>query len=96
MKIVESEKASINFRLNESQKVFLLPAQRATPLYGLKSCCNFVRNYQKTTQAVLFRISTECRYFFDLELILLRLFLKLFFVAETGVVPHLFLNFEQK
>ena len=96
MKIAESEKASINFRLNESQKVFLLPAQRAAPLYCLKVVAILFVNYQKTTQAVLFRISTEGRYFFNLELILLRLFLKLFFVAETGVVPQLFLNFEQK
>ena len=41
-------------------------------------------------------MSTKFSYFFDLELILFRLFLILFFVAETGVVPNLLLNLEQK
>ena len=34
--IAESEKASTNLRLNETQKGFLLPAQCAIALYSLK------------------------------------------------------------
>ena len=35
-KIAESEKASTNFRLNESQKVVLVSAQSAIALYSFK------------------------------------------------------------
>ena len=40
----------------------------------------------------MFFIRTEFSFFFDLKLILFRLFFILFFVAETGVVPNLLLN----
>ena len=48
------------------------------------------------TQALLFLIRTEFSFFYDLEFILFRLFLILFFVAETAVVPNWLLNFEKK
>ena len=54
-----------------------------------QNCRNFARTCQKTTQALLFLIRTEFSFFFDLELIIFRLFLTLFFVAETDVVPNL-------
>ena len=61
-----------------------------------QNSCNFSRKCQKTIQALLFLFRTEFSYFFDLEFIIFRLFLILFFIAETGVVPILLLNFEQK
>ena len=84
-----SEKASTNFRLNESQKVFLLPAQSVITLYSLRIVACLLVNARKTTQALLFLIRTEFSFFYDLKFILFRLFLILCFVAETGVVPNL-------
>ena len=46
-KIAESEKASINFRLNESQKVFFLHAQCAIALYSLKIVATLLVNARK-------------------------------------------------
>ena len=50
-KIAESENSSTNLRLNESQKVFLLPVQCALALCSPKIVCNFARECQKTIQA---------------------------------------------
>ena len=43
-----------------------------------------------------FIVLNPFRFLFDLKFILFRLFLILLFVAETGIVLNLFLNFEQK
>ena len=76
-------------------KSFLVFAQCATALYSLKIVAILLVNAQKP-QALLFLIRTELSFFLICNSILFRLFLILFFVAETGVVPNLLLNFEQK
>ena len=53
-KIVESEKSSTNFRLNESQEVFLLPAQRAIALYSLKIVAILLVNVRKPLKLYCF------------------------------------------
>ena len=94
--IAESKKASTHFRLNENQKVFFVTCAVRNSTLQSQNCYSFVHKCQKTTQALLFLIRTEFSFFYDLEFILFRLFLILFFVAETGIVPDLLLNFEQK
>ena len=46
-KIAKSEKATTNFRLNQSQKVFLLPAQCTIALYSLKIVAILIVNAKK-------------------------------------------------
>ena len=75
---------------------FLCPWPWPRALCPRLHLCNFARKCQKTTQALLFLIAIEFSFFYDLEFIDFRFFLILFIVAETGVVPKLLLNFEQK
>ena len=53
-KIAESEKERINFRLNESQKVFLLPAQCAIALYSLRIVAILLVNARKPLKLYCF------------------------------------------
>ena len=53
-KIAESENSSTNFRLNESQKVFLLPAQCALALYSLKIVAILLVNARKPLKLYCF------------------------------------------
>ena len=55
-KIAESEKANTNFRLNESQKVFLLPAQCPVVLYSLKTVAILLANIRKLLKLYCFQL----------------------------------------
>ena len=80
--IAESDKASINFCLNESQKVFIVTCAVRNSALLFSNCCNFARKCQKTPQVLLFLVRAKFSFFFDLECILFRLFLILFLLLR--------------
>ena len=88
------QKSEHNFRINESQKVLMLPAQCVIALHSLRIAVILLVHAKKLLK--LYRFESAQNLVFFLKFIRLRLFFTLFFVSETGVVPNLFLNFEQK
>ena len=53
-KITERERASINYRSNKTQKIFLLLAQWAIPLYSLRIIVILLLNARKSLELYRF------------------------------------------